>query len=153
MCDVLNDGIAAMRNRIGTLRQQVNVKDKQLLADKEAIAKATAASAELEKKLLAAKAENDRNLSAANAEWDKKLRSVKAEADKLRGACDAAKRRDRETQQALSKVRLAAARAENEVSLLKHSEAYRVGMVITWPGRKIWRLIGRIKELAETSRH
>ena len=173
MCDVLNDGIAAMRNRIGTLRQQVNVKDKQLLADKEAIAKATAASAELEKKLLAdkeaiakataasaemekkllaAKAENDRILSAANAEWDKKLRSVKAEADKLRGACDVAKRRDREAQQALSKVRLAAARAENEVSLLKHSEAYRVGMVITWPARKIWRLIGRIKELAGNKR-
>ncbi len=145
MCDVLNEGIAAMRNRIGALRQQVNVKDKQLQADKEAMAKAAAASAELEKKLLAAKEENEKNLSAANAGWDKKLRSAKSDADKLRKDCDVAERRNMETQHTLNNVRQAAARAANEVSQLKHSEAYRAGMILTWPARKMWRVIGRIK--------
>ena len=156
MCDVLHNGIAAMRNRIGTLRQQVAVKDKQLLADKEVIAKADAASAEQEKKLAAANAEHEKKLAAANAEYarklaaanaehEKKLAAAKSESDKLRKNRDEAERKNRETQRALNNVRQAAARASDEISQLKRSEAYRVGMVLTWPARKMWRVIGGIK--------
>ncbi len=117
MRESLFAGIDAMRGRVGSYRRQLAERDRQLLSEKEVSAKASAAAADLQKCLA-----------------------------ETRVALDDARKKGASDLRGKSALEAALRRETGEVAALKASEAYRVGMAVTWPARKVW---GGVKCLRE----
>ena len=81
-----------------------------------------------------------------NAELQKKLEASSAEIARLRQRVEKSGRQEAQAVAKARKAALSNGMLQKEVAALHGSEAYRIGMAVTWPARKAW---GGVKCLRE----
>ena len=81
-----------------------------------------------------------------NAELQKKLEASSAEIARLRQLVEKSGRQEAQAVAKARKAALSNSVLQKEVAALHGSEAYRIGMAVTWPARKTW---GGVKCLRE----
>ena len=71
------------------------------------------------------------------------MSSLKAQRDTLKSKLDAVQKKIGALESANRRMTAMKLRDQKEISELHHSQAYRVGMFVTWPVRKAWNLVRR----------
>jgi GT2 family glycosyltransferase len=133
----MRGSLAALQEEVNRAQAQVGALSAQVMERQQALERERAQFRAEQERLARQLAERDRAVEQMRGS----LAALQEEVNRAQAQVGALSAQVMERQQALERAQAQVAEKEREIYALQRAESYRLGLLLTWPLRKVWKLL------------